>query len=449
MSGLIQDSRPTLIGYLPPLEGIRKTGANYPLHAQYINIGDIAYAHAGAQLTSGRHFTAWNFSMSAEEVNEKFSKVVFYVPCRIAPPPFDGDGYPYKMATRFIEGLKIPFFSLGESVQTRDYDYDPSLHRSLSPEVVRYLEVIADKSPIVGTRGEFSAEVLRKLGISNAVPLGCPSLYLNGPELRGSLLDVPAAPERVAVCYSNYQGNRHSRIADVMRMAEQAGYHYIEQAFGLITQALFYPGKITGADIHNARKTYQDLGPLLSLLRQQRVRYFTNYALWKDFMGSFDFAFGARMHGLTPAIHAGKPAVFIAHDARVREMCEFFSLPFVAERDLPRTLTLDFFLERCDYSIVMPRYQAAYRDLVQTLRRHGLADNIDGSGQIIDAWSPEPDAQVALEEGHVQCSAQELENLQRQIELCAGIPDAVFERLEQVRAISQNWFLSRSGRGGQ
>lgn len=442
-----QDTRPTLIGYLPPLEGIRKTGANYLGHSQFINIGDIAYAHAGALLTSGRNFSAWNCRMSAEEVNEKFSKVVFFVPCRIANAPFDEDGYPYELATQFIERLRIPFFSLGESIQTRSYDYDPVFHKSLSPKVVRYLKVIAEKSPIVGTRGDYSTDVLHKLGIRNAVPLGCPSLYLNGPSLRESLLHVPQAPERVAVCYSNYQGNPHSRIADFVRMADRAGYHYVEQAFGLMAQALYYPGKVTGADIHAARTNYQDLAPLLSLLRKGRMRYFTNYSLWKEFLASMDFAFGARMHGLTPAIHAGKPAVFIAHDARVREMCEFFSLPFVAEHELPETLNIDFFLSRCNYSETSKRYQVAYRNFVQTLRCHGLGDNIDVSGQIIDNWAPEPDAKVVEEESQVRCSSDELMFLEQQIEICAAIPDDVFNRLAQIKTIAHDWYLFRSSKG--
>lgn len=445
MSGnsLHQDTRPTLIGYLPPLEGIRKTGANYQVHSQFINIGDIAYAYAGALLASGRNFSAWNFRMSAAEVNEKFSKVLFFMPCRIACAPFDEDGYPYELVTQFIEHLSIPFFSLGESIQTWSYDYDPAFHKSLSPKVTRYLKVIADKSPIVGTRGDYSADVLRKLGINNAVPLGCPSLYLNGPSLRESLLNVPQAPERVAVCYSNYQGNSHSRIDDFLRMADRADYYYIEQAFGLMVQALYYPGKVTGADIHTARINYQNLAPVLSLLRKGRMRYFTNYSLWKDFLASMDFAFGARMHGLTPAIHAGKPAVFIAHDARVREMCEFFSLPFVAERELPKTLNIDFFLSRCDYSETRKRYQVAYRNFVQTLHRHGLGDNIDASGQIIDNWVPEPDSQVAEEERQVRCSSQELIYLEQQIEICAAIPGDVFTKLAQIRTIARDCYHAR------
>ncbi|WP_426811044.1 polysaccharide pyruvyl transferase family protein [Pseudomonas sp. WOUb67] len=437
------DSRPTLIGYLPPPAGIKKTGGNYQYHSQFINIGDIVYAHAGAMLTSGRNFQAWDFRMTAEEVNERFSSVVFFIPCRIAPHPYDRDGYPYGFVTEFIEKLKIPFFSLGESIQAREYAYIPDFHKTLSPAVVRYLSVIADRSPVVGTRGNYSAEVLNGLGIKNAVPLGCPSLYLNGPSLPGSLLDVPTNPERVAVCYSNYQGNTHSRIDDFLRLASQHNYHYVEQVFGLLTQALYYPGKVRAADIYAARRFYKDMAPVLALLKQKRVRYFTNYSLWKDYLGTMDFAFGARMHGLTPALHAGKPAMFIAHDARVREMCEFFSLPFVAEHDLPASMDLDFFLSRCDYSATLPRYQEAYSRFVQTLRAHGLGGNIGPDGSIIDRWEPAPDLQVAREEGDPQYSSEEILNLEEQLAICAGIPDETFVKLAQVSDISQSWYLSR------
>ena len=442
----VADPRPTLIGYLPPPGGIRKTGANYPHHAQLINIGDIVYANAGAMLTSGRHFEAWNFGMSAEEVNEKYARVIFFIPCRIAPAPYDHDGYPYEYVTRFIEKLTIPFFSLGESIQSRDYEYRPDFHRALSPAVVRYLQVIADRSPLVGTRGHYSAQVLNDLGIKNAVPLGCPSLYLNGPSLKHSLLSVPDAPAKVAVCYSNYQGNDHSRIDDVLRLASQNHYYYVEQVFGLLAQVLYYPGKITGADVYTARRLYKDMSPLLALLKQGRVRYFTNYTLWKDFLGSMDFVFGARMHGVTPAVHAGKPAVFIAHDARVREMCEFFSLPFVAEHDLPATMTVDYFLSRCDYTATLPRYEQAYASFVQTLRTLGLDSNIGADGALLDSWEPEPDVRVAREEHAPGPAAEELLNLEAQLALCAGIPDEVFAKLAQVNALSQRWYLTRQHR---
>lgn len=438
-----RDDRPTLIGFLPSLTSLAKTGQNYPHHAHLINSGDIAYTYAGALLTSGRNFGIWNFQMSAEEVNEKFSKVLFFIPCRIAPPPFDDDGYPYEYVTSFIERLKIPFFSLSESVQTQGYEYISGLHQTLSPKVVRYLQTIADQSPIVGTRGAYSAEVLYHLGIRNVTPLGCPSLFINGPSLKATLLKVPENPRRVTVCYSNYQKNNHSRISDFLQLTDRCDFHYVEQTFGLAIQALHYPGKISSTSILAAQRIYQDLTPLVSLLGKGLVHYFSAYPTWKTYMETMDFAFGARMHGLTPAIHAGKPAVFIAHDARVREMCEFFSLPFVAECDLPETLDLDFFLSHCSYDAATKRYQVAYQNFLETLKRNGLDENIGNDGWILDDWTPEVDSHLAMEEMLAQCCPEEIFWLRQQIDLCLGDASNTVEVSDQIQTIAQDWYLNR------
>lgn len=442
LAPITHDPRPTLIGYLPPLGGITKSGANYGPHSKLINIGDIVYAYAATMLTSGKNFSTWDFCMSPEEINEKFSKVLFFIPCRIAPPPYDNDGYSYEFATRFIEKLKIPFFSLTESIQTKAYEYRSDFHKSLSPKVVRYLKVISEKSPIVGTRGYYSAEVLEKLGIKNVQALGCPSLYINGPFLNAELLKQPESPQKIAVCYSNYQGSSHSRIDDILTFADNADYYYVEQIFGLVTQALFYPGKISGSSIHAAQKIYKNLAPLISLLKKGLVRYFTNYKLWKEFLSSMDFAFGARMHGLTPALHAGVPALFIAHDARVREMCEFFSLPFVAENELPKHINIEFFLARCDYSNASRTYHEAYLQFANIIRTLGIGNNIDANGNIIDYWEPLPSDRLTKEETSPP-SAEEFFNLEKQWEIYQGIPVGIFEQLTKIDSISQNWYLSR------
>lgn len=435
--------RPVLIGYLPPMGGIRKTAENYTSHRSLVNIGDIAYTYAGTLLTAGRNFRAWNFSMPAEQVNEQFSKVIFFIPCRIAPPPHDEDGYPYEQVTQFVEGLRIPFFSLSESIQCASYDYSHSLHSDLAPKVVRYLHTLADRSPVLGTRGEYSAEVLSALGIRNARPLGCPSLYLNGPQLHARLSHPPSleAVERVAVCYSNYQHNDHSRIGDVLRMAAENGYEYVEQSFGLASKALYYPGKIEPIDVYAAKRIYQDLGPLLRLFAHGRLHYFTNYQLWKSFLASMDFAFGARMHGLTPAVQAGVPSLFIAHDARVREMCEFFGLPFIPERDLPPEIRLEDLLKACDYSTARARYPVRYAEFLSTLADVGLAPNTNSDGSIADSWEPTPDQIVEQEETSTPGSAQAA-FFQQLLMLADSIPDQHFETLHAMARLSREWYRS-------
>ncbi|MBU1775281.1 MAG: polysaccharide pyruvyl transferase family protein [Gammaproteobacteria bacterium] len=354
--------KPTLIGYLPPIGGIQKTRANYNWHSHLINSGDICYTYPGTLIACGNNYKAWNFSLTAEQVNEEYSNVIFYIPCRIAPPPHDKDGYPFERATEFVSKLKIPFVSVSESIQSSAYEYEADFHKKLSPVVTRYLHTLADRSVSIGTRGEFSAEVLKKLGIKNAEVVGCPSLYINGPQLNRKLTNLPEPGniKNVAVCYSNYQELENSRIRDFLAMAKKRNYHYVEQSFNLIVKALHYPGMIEVNDILKAMSVFHGLDEIRDLFRHGRIRYFTNYQLWENFLRTMDFAFGARMHGLTPAIHVGVPAFFIAHDARVREMCEYFQLPYTGEADIPPGAEMEYFYSRCDYGDAVTSYPSRY-----------------------------------------------------------------------------------------
>ena len=398
--GAAADPLPALIGYLPSLEGIAKISGNYPRHRALINSGDICYTFPGTLLAAGRNYGPWNDSAPAEVVNEYFSRVIFFLPCRIAAPPHDEDGFPFEEVTRFVAGLKIPFVSVCESIQSSEYEYDPQFHRRLRPAVVRYLHTLADHCAVLGTRGAYSAEVLKNLGIHNVEAVGCPSLYINGPALHPGLTSPRpfSSVEQVAVCYSNYQMQASSRIQEVLAHAAKHRYHYVEQSFNLLVKALHYPGFIEASDLRHAHRVFHGFREIQELFRAGRVHYFTNYRLWKDFLGTMDFVFGARMHGLTPALQSGVPALFIAHDARVREMCEFFELPFLAERELPAELDTEALYDRCDYAAAAAGYPARYQAYLAFLARNGVHPNCDAAGGILNYWEPEPAPEVAAGE---------------------------------------------------
>jgi len=441
-------AKPVLIGYMPPLEGIDKTRANYAMHSSLINIGDLVYTYAGALLCGGDDFIPWNFSLTAEEVNERCSQVIFFIPCRIAPPPYDDDGYPFELVTQFIEKLTIPFTSISESVQSTGYDYSASLHKELSPKVIRYLHTIADHSVVVGTRGEYSADILKRLGISNVEPVGCLSLYLNGPQLSPKLaMKRPFSEvEKVTVAYSNYQNNKQSRIKDILQLAIDNGCHYVEQSFNLLVKALYYPGMIDAFDVHQATQFYLGLNQIQQLFEQNKVHYFTNYSIWKDFLGEMDFVFGARMHGLTPAIHAGVPALFIAHDARVREMCEFFDLPFIAEQDLPQgaDLTIENLYSRTDYQQTSQTYPLRYQAFLSFLTKNGIAANVKQDGQIHNYWQAKPSLSVLSSESvRSPITATDADFFSKICQAGLNIPDEYYESFKQAGSLGKDWYKSR------
>lgn len=446
---IARTEKPALIGYLPPLGGIPKTRAAYNWHRNLINIGDICYTYPGTLIAAGSQHAAWNFSTSAEEVNETYSRVIFFIPCRIAPPPYDKDGYPFETVTRFIEKLKIPFVSVSESIQSSAYEYENDFHKKIGPAVSRYLHTIADHSVSVGTRGTYSAEILGKLGIKNVEVVGCPSLYINGPELDEKLARTPDpnTVRNVAMCYSNYQKLERSRVADLLNMADQYDFHYVEQSFNLLVKAQHYPGLIEMGDLADANTVFHGLDSIRSLYRKDRIRYFTNYRLWKDFLAGMDFVFGARMHGLTPAIHSGIPALFIAHDARVREMCDFFDLPYIAESDIPDNADLDFFCSRCDYTRALSSYPEKYFAFLEFLEKNGIRPNVRSDGTIKDHWLPEPSPVVVSSEKRKtnDIDANFLDLLCSLAEQRISSNDARFDRC--VRDIAQSWYDTRVAQG--
>ncbi len=389
-----------LIGFLPPVGGLPKTEEFFDYHEALINTGDIAYTLAGTLLAAGKNHTAWNFSASAEIVNEHFSHVVFFLPCRIAEPPFHLDGYPYAMVTEFIENLKIPFTSVTESIQSSSFEYQSDFHKRLAPEVVRYLKVMADKSQIVGTRGEYSAEVLNKLGITNVEPVGCPSLFINGPALNASLLDKKPFRDlkNIAVTYSNYQMGECSLIRDILSLAVAHDYYYVEQSSNLVPKLLYYPHKIEAADFLKAHQWYGGLDQLRALFNQNKIRYFTNYQNWKDFLSQMDFVFGARMHGHTPALQSGVPAYFISHDSRTREMFELFKLPFASEHSFSGTgFNAEDIYERTDYHETVKVYPERYRNFIRFLSRNRLTPNCNEDLSIRETIDGSPSPGVEME----------------------------------------------------
>jgi hypothetical protein len=383
-----KQSKPVLVAFLPPLGGLPKTKEFFGYHRSLINTGDIVYCYATALLAAGRNHMAWNFSADAQVVNEAFSRVVWSIPCRITDDSFEGDHFPYETATKFIEELKIPFVSVTESIQSRNYEYDSQLHKRLPAKVVHYLKAIGEKSAVVGARGHYSAEVLSRLGITNVQAIGCPSLYINGPCLRPELLKKRSFKEitRIAVAYSNYQMSSNSRISDILKLAAANDYFYVEQTANIVFKMLYYPESIQESDVQKAIKLYGGRGGLESIriiYQRKRLRYFTNYANWSSFFTGIEFAFGARMHGLTPAVHNGVPALFVAHDCRLREMCEFFSLPFVAEKDM--TLEPRVLYGMAEYDKASATYPRLYRQFLAFLTKNGISPNCD------EALQPIPD----------------------------------------------------------
>ncbi|AMA46232.1 hypothetical protein APT63_11690 [Pseudomonas sp. 22-AL-CL-001] len=94
----------------------------------------------------------------------------------------------------------------------------------------------------------------------------------------------------------------------------------------------------------NKLRTYLRLnldGPQLEHWIRKYFIAFFNIPAWMEYLRRFDFVVGARIHGVMLAIQAGVPALCVAYDSRIRELCEKSKIPYVMASDVKYGATLN------------------------------------------------------------------------------------------------------------
>lgn len=90
---------------------------------------------------------------------------------------------PYENIVSFLKKCGKPVVIAGLGANSFG-GFDPEFHKKLPPALVKFLREISGMCEKIGIRGEFTADVLAKLGISNFQIIGCPSFFETGPGRR-------------------------------------------------------------------------------------------------------------------------------------------------------------------------------------------------------------------------------------------------------------------------
>ncbi|HEY6772902.1 MAG TPA: polysaccharide pyruvyl transferase family protein, partial [Oxalicibacterium sp.] len=112
-----------------------------------------------------------------EEINAKYSHLVWTMKDAIRE---DFSNLPVERITRFLEKITIPIVPVSLCANSFN-GYDLGLAERLSPNQKRNLALLSEKSKLIGVRGNYTAEILNRLGIKNVKVIGCPSYFENGP----------------------------------------------------------------------------------------------------------------------------------------------------------------------------------------------------------------------------------------------------------------------------
>jgi hypothetical protein len=284
------------------------------------NPGNVLFK-TGAVLTACRDLGLVDAIQLTKENAARISEDYHYVLLSAANliNPYD-QKRDFSLLTAGIERLKIPLIvlSIGAQNPMGGHAAYPSAG---NPSIRRWLSVVADHCEVIGARGAFTAEVLNSLGIKNVLTTGCPSIYSKGAALLDYHYEVGHGP--IAVNYTPWNTREHRQLADrLLREALSYGHYLIEQDPRFVPQLLHF------MDTLSCRDWTVFSGQLARAYGVGRLRFFSSYWPWVQFLSGFSFAVGTRIHGNIAALLAGVPAHVIAHDTRTQELAAQLGIPW-------------------------------------------------------------------------------------------------------------------------
>lgn len=256
--------------------------------------------------------------------------------------------YLYNQLSKMKYQSMIPI-SVGLQAHTYTKDF------KLNDSVMRVLSAIQERA-IIGVRGDYTASILEKHGITNFEVIGCPSMYYWGSK-NHQIKKREITPENVVVNFRTFYGQLNREEKHFLSYAANRKYSFIEQ---------------TKYDLmwDNVRDTkyYEYVSKWLA--RYKKI--FFSVSEWQQYMVNKDFSMGARFHGNVVALWENVPALFIAIDSRTEELIRYFNLPYIKMDEFDDRKPIGYYYDLADYTTFNKEYGQKYMKYQEFLKKNGL-----------------------------------------------------------------------------
>lgn len=332
--------KPFILGINEAVAGsaYRSTDELYDLVGH--NTGNIAFHHAVSNILGGS-LPATSWYAKSEDINA--SGDIGVMPCANQLGPHANYG---SVADSF-KSLDTKLVAIGLGAQGgSQYESMPEV-----PEgTLRWLREIIDRAPggkpNITVRGPYTQRVLEHYGLGDhSIPLGCPTLFLNpDPELGKKVEERIKYPfNRIAVAAGHQNWKHLARIeASLTRLMSATGGVYIVQSpKEMVALGRGEADRLSAEVLATCRDfaTPELTAGEFKEWSRRHARAFFDVPAWMEYLRRFDLVVGLRIHGCVLALHAGVPALCIAHDSRTRELCEVMKVPFVMASEVSGGIT--------------------------------------------------------------------------------------------------------------
>jgi len=335
------------------------------------NIGNTYISYGLLKVLFGRpakvdHISnAWAHDLSdslADEINEKYSYFIFILQDYIRE---DFMGLPHERITSFLEKIKIPVVPMSLCANSFN-GFDLELAGRLSLEQKRFLSVLSEKSKLIGVRGNYSADILNKLGIKNVKVVGCPSYFENGPARY--------------VTKKQWDADRVITTATFFNKGLPHTSHILQDELYFIN-LLFLGGNALSSSMSITARPFNtdEIVNSLHLLAKAmagRLEFFSDLNKWGEFFRSNDhcLTIGTRLHSGIFSINSGVPAMVTNPDSRARETCEYLKIPY--DPTIGSNSDIRQIFESLDLDTMNNAYPALYSEFLNYLETHGLSPSL-------------------------------------------------------------------------
>ncbi|MCL4854359.1 MAG: polysaccharide pyruvyl transferase family protein, partial [Bryobacteraceae bacterium] len=202
-----------------------------------------------------------------------------------------------------------------------------------------FIARLNEKSKSISVRGEFTAEVVRRLGGKNIRVTGCPSLFHRRSVPKVAVPEVLATEDRsLGVSVHSHLGGIFCRDPKAARLAHSTVIYEAMRRSRIVQ--IFEQGVKSEYEIAN-----RDV-PLASRLDAAKKfadrigfdadpRFFlTSFVTvntvneWVGKVRDLDAMVGFRFHGNMVALMQGRPCYYVVYDSRLEEFCKLYRLPY-------------------------------------------------------------------------------------------------------------------------
>lgn len=314
-----------------------------------------------------------------EVINEKYDAIIWSSANLLQPEHKES----IRHNAELFSHSKIPIYIISVGAQADSYDEKCNLIESIKEETRELLTSIYNCGGEIGLRGYFTKEILDSIMPGNtAEVIGCPSIYQTGKKL----IINNKKDDRIRPAFSDW-GNKKDLFSGSIFT------EYPESV--VIDQGIFYREildlksyeKAGYAYIVNLVRKYG--GNYSWLLFNNRIKLFYDVPEWYRFLqnGDYNFFLSHRIHGGIMAILAGIPTMVVAVDSRVREMAEFFNIPFILPQNVDCKF-VEYAYEKTDYSEFNKNYRNRFEAFNNFLMKHNLVSEINENNTFINEKEP-------------------------------------------------------------